>query len=261
MIASRSPFYLLVLLALVIQSPANAFTTPQPQAEIIQSRIALLRYQVSQGDPRAHYLLGVMQLSGRYLPKDEQAALSKLEFAANADYSKAIHTLADFLFNGEYLPRDLAKAQHWYHKLLATEPQWASFQLGFIFASGGIGVERNCGKAIDYFSRVENPAAQNNLVWLLATCPEAKHRDGERAVALGKALLAENGDNATGLDNLAAAYAEVGDFSNAVLTQRRAIEFAQQAPTQDSQLIEELESRLDNYLASQPYRETIALPR
>jgi tetratricopeptide (TPR) repeat protein len=59
--------------------------------------------------------------------------------------------------------------------------------------------------------------AHCSLAWILATCPDARHRDGKRAVELATAAC-EMSDWKTmhGVGALAAAYAETGDFENAV---------------------------------------------
>lgn len=55
------------------------------------------------------------------------------------------------------------------------------------------------------------------LAWLLATCPDATFRDGKRAIELAtNACEVSDWKNAYGLCALAAAYAESGDFANAV---------------------------------------------
>ncbi|MCF7816805.1 MAG: protein kinase [Kiritimatiellales bacterium] len=62
------------------------------------------------------------------------------------------------------------------------------------------------------------------LSTLLATCPYAELRDGRKAVEFGKkAVEITHRNNAGVLDGLAAAYAEAGDFTNAVATQKEAI--------------------------------------
>jgi protein O-mannosyl-transferase len=72
-----------------------------------------------------------------------------------------------------------------------------------------------------------NVNAQNNMAWLLATSPEARLRNGPKAVE-----LAERADHLAGNQSpvigatLAAAYAETGRFSDAVKTARRALQLA-----------------------------------
>src|SRR5262249_18001928 len=61
-----------------------------------------------------------------------------------------------------------------------------------------------------------DPAALNGLAWALATCVDSAVRDGPAAVDLAeKAVAATNRKDANMLDTLAAAYAEVGRFSDA----------------------------------------------
>ncbi len=67
-----------------------------------------------------------------------------------------------------------------------------------------------------------NHNALNNFAWLLATCFDASYRDGAKAVGLAqKALAIRPKDNY--LDTLAAAYAEVAKFEDAIKTQEHEI--------------------------------------
>ncbi|HOF87103.1 MAG TPA: hypothetical protein PLZ36_03225 [Armatimonadota bacterium] len=90
----------------------------------------------------------------------------------------------------------------------------------------------------------------NNLAWLLATCPDAKVRNGKRAVELAT-IACDNTDwkDPTTIDTLAAAYAETGDFANAVKWQEKAHGLAPRNQRG------EYDSRLRLYRAHKPYRE------
>ncbi|MBO0698381.1 MAG: tetratricopeptide repeat protein, partial [Zavarzinella sp.] len=83
--------------------------------------------------------------------------------------------------------------------------------------------------AEDYAKAVElNPDSalnQNQLAWTLATVPDAKVRDGKRALeAAKKACELTDHKNGGYLDTLAAAYAELGEFDKAVQWQEKALQ-------------------------------------
>ena len=70
--------------------------------------------------------------------------------------------------------------------------------------------------------------ALNNLAWILATCADAKLRNGEEAIShADKAWKLTGGKEATMLGTLGAAYAEAGQFTNAITASQQAIELAQ----------------------------------
>jgi tetratricopeptide (TPR) repeat protein len=59
--------------------------------------------------------------------------------------------------------------------------------------------------------------ARVELAWFLATCPEQRFRDGERARGLARSVLSETGERSIkAWDVLGAALAETGDFDAAV---------------------------------------------
>ncbi len=96
-------------------------------------------------------------------------------------------------------------------------------------------------------------AAVNNLVWLLATSRDDAVRDGRMAVTMMERVcrLTKNG-LAQYLDTMAAAYAEVGWFEDAVKTAQIGIE---QAKKSDPLMAAEISKRLDLYRVKKPYRE------
>ena len=67
--------------------------------------------------------------------------------------------------------------------------------------------------------------AQNNLAWFYAAFPKLELRDGRKAVQYGLQTVAviPDGDS---LDTLACAYAQIGDFSQAVVTELDALKSA-----------------------------------
>ncbi len=93
--------------------------------------------------------------------------------------------------------------------------------------------------------------AYSNLAMMMAACPEAKYRDGKRAVeSATRACELSAWKRSDFLGALAAAYAEAGDFDAAIDWQTRAIEFLPEDREQDA-----YRSRLMLYQAKKPYRE------
>jgi superkiller protein 3 len=73
-----------------------------------------------------------------------------------------------------------------------------------------------------------DPKVQNNLAWILATCPQASLRNGNKAVELAlQANELSGGDNPIILHTLAAAFAEAGRFPEAVQTAQRSLVLAE----------------------------------
>lgn len=234
-----------------------AFSVPQPEAEKVATKVAFIELNAQQGDVEAEYLLGLMYLSGRYVEQDPQIGLEWMKKAAANNQVKAIQTLADLYYDGKVIPRDLTQAVHWYQELAKQDQPYAYFRLGLIFGAGGDGVARNCGQAVDHFNSAGDQVSLGNVAWLLATCPESEYRDGKRAVELSLELLKQDELDPSILDNLAAAYAETGDFAAAVSTQQKAIDALKQRPEVAD--IAEFQNRLKIYLRKQAYREVIPL--
>lgn len=90
--------------------------------------------------------------------------------------------------------------------------------------------------------------AYDGLAWMLSTCPEPPYRDGNRAVALANKGLELDSNNASLMDTLAAAYAETGEFVQAVAWQERALQNRDwNTPS--------ARGRLELYRNKEPYRQ------
>jgi tetratricopeptide (TPR) repeat protein len=91
-------------------------------------------------------------------------------------------------------------------------------------------------------------ATQNNLAWILATCPDASLRNGARAVELAqKANALAGGENPMILHTLAASFAETGRFGDAMQSAQKAMKLARAAGQQA--LAERLNVELKQYQA------------
>jgi tetratricopeptide (TPR) repeat protein len=108
----------------------------------------------------------------------------------------------------------------------------------------------------------------NNFSWVLATAPDAKLRDGKRALEMGlKACEKTSYKRPHILSTLAAAYAETGDFDNAKKWSAEAVKLASVKPKDDkeddeeadddSEMKVELQKEHDSYKDKKPWREAL----
>ena len=96
--------------------------------------------------------------------------------------------------------------------------------------------------------RPEDSGILNNLAWVLATSPNDDLRNGDRAIELAeRACEATDYKQAHILSTLAAGYAELGNFDEAVKWSEKAVEM----DSDEEQLANELES----YREKKPWRE------
>jgi tetratricopeptide (TPR) repeat protein len=98
--------------------------------------------------------------------------------------------------------------------------------------------------------------AMNDAAHALAASPNASDRNGAEAVKLAeRAVQLSGARNPVYLDTLAAAYAEVGKFPDAVAAEHKALDIAEQQ--HKDQLEEGLKSRIKLYESQQPYRDSM----
>ena len=93
--------------------------------------------------------------------------------------------------------------------------------------------------------------AHSGLAWLLATCPDARLRDGKKAVeSATKACELSQWKSPYAIGTLAAAHAESGDFDLAVKMQTKAIELLT-----DEKEKADFRTRLELFHQKKPYRQ------
>ena len=95
--------------------------------------------------------------------------------------------------------------------------------------------------------------AYNNKALLLASARDASVRDGEEAVRLAREAIRLDEDEPSFRGTLAAAYADAGQFDDAVAEQDRAIDMLRTAGRDDE--VADSQTRLELYRNRQPYRE------
>jgi tetratricopeptide (TPR) repeat protein len=102
----------------------------------------------------------------------------------------------------------------------------------------------------------DHAESHNDRAMILASCPEARYRDGREAVAAAtRACELAGWDRPEYLDTLAAAYAEAGDFAAAIARQEQAIGLRPDGPRKDG-----YRSRLALYRAAKPFHAPASAP-
>jgi tetratricopeptide (TPR) repeat protein len=112
----------------------------------------------------------------------------------------------------------------------------------------GRGID-DCNKAIQISPT--NALGYNNLAWLLAVCPDAKLRNGQKALEYAKkACELYAWKEPHGLGTLAAAYAEIGNFKKAVKWQKKCMKSGLPAGEMD-----QARKELNLYEQKKPYHD------
>jgi tetratricopeptide (TPR) repeat protein len=172
--------------------------------------------------------------------------------AIKPDYVIALDNLASALF----IQGKLDEASKEFQRTLELVPNsvHVHYQLGLVLQSRG----RFAG-AIEQFQQIleldsRHVASQNNLAWLLATCPDNSVRNGTKAVDLAEqAVQLSGGETPEILDTLAAAYAEAGRFPEAIATANHALSLA--SLKNNKPLADAIQTQLKLYEAGKPFRD------
>jgi tetratricopeptide (TPR) repeat protein len=204
--------------------------------------------QIKPDFAEAHYNLGNALLKMGKV--DEAISHFQKALQIIPDYAKAHNNLGTALLQKGKVDEAISHFQ----KALQIIPDYAKAHnnLGNALLQKG-----KVDEAISHYQKALqiNPdyaEAQNNLAWVLATCPQASLRNGNKAVelALRANQLAGDGNPAV-LGTLAAAYAEAGRFPEAVATAQRALQLA--GTQSNTGLADVLRSQMKLYQAGLPF--------
>jgi tetratricopeptide (TPR) repeat protein len=197
---------------------------------------------------QAHHLLGLALLRQEKL--SEAIAEFRLALAEKPDYAAAHFRLGQALLR----QNDLQQAEKHLRTAIQLEPKApdAYYDLGRLLLLRG-----QASEGIPYFRRAVEldpnfVTALNALARIYATHPDDRIRNGPQAV-----LLAERACRLAGrrspllLDTLAAAYAEAGNYDQAIRTATGAKTLAEQVG--DAPLGDQISQRLRLYEAGRPF--------
>jgi tetratricopeptide (TPR) repeat protein len=185
---------------------------------------------------------------------DEAIAHYQKALQITPDYAKAHYNLGRALLTKGNVEEAIVHFQ----RALQIEPDYAKahYNLGDALLQKG-----NADEAIAQYQKAlqikpDFVEALNNLARVLATCPQASLRNGNKAVELAEQAERLGGSESPEiLDTLAAAYAEAGRFGDAVRSAQKAIELARAAGRQD--MVKQLNGKLKLYEAGLPFHQEI----
>ncbi len=204
--------------------------------------------QIKAADPGTYDNLGSALLEKGSV--DDAIASFQKALQINPGYAEAYFDLGNaFLQIG-----NANKAIENFQKALQINPRYVDAYNNLGSALLQIG---SAGEAMAQFQKAlqinpDHIQTLNNFAWVLATSPQASVRNGSKAVELAqRANRLTSDSNPTVLGTLAAAYAEAGQFSEAVKTAQLALEVAstQSNPAQ----VDAIRSQLKLYQAGTPF--------
>jgi len=181
--------------------------------------------------------------------------------AALEQYRKAVRLKPTFAEAHHNLGLALAaagkseEAIEQYQQALRLKPDLAAARYNLASVLEGLGRTK---EAIEHYHELlqrepDSLELLRNLAWLLATAESVESEDAARAVQLAqRARELSRRENVPCLDTLAAAYAAVGRFDDAVIVAQRAVQLAQSSG--QASLAKAIGARLELYRAGRPYR-------
>lgn len=218
------------------------------------------RIAIEQQFPASQVNLANLYWYGKGVPRDPKRAFELYRQAAKAGYNMAFVPLGNIYASGDGAPQDHKRAFELFVRASKTGVPAANYHMGFAYEKGrgvrqnlqlakrnyqiaaiqghgeaqnalgylyrrGLGVEQDFVEAATWYQLAADQGvagAMNRLAWLLAGCPVTEVCDGEAALKLALQAIQDQ-ESATRLDSLAAAYARLGQFDEAVSVMDRAL--------------------------------------
>jgi Flp pilus assembly protein TadD len=214
-----------------------------------EARAAFRRaLELNADDARAHYGLGLLLLQHH----EDREAVSHLKRAVELKPQNA--EARGYYGNALRRQKRLEDAAVQYQEAIELKPGEPGFYAALASTWADL---RHYGDAEAVLrqglkANPSDPPLADALAWLLATCPDARYRNGTEAVRLAEsACRATDNGVPRFVATLAAACAEAGRFEQAVEKQRLAIELAEKQGRKD--LATQLQSRLSSFARREPY--------
>jgi len=188
--------------------------------------------KIRSGKLDPHYTLGTafveMNLGDALARKgqaDEAMAHFEQAIKLQPDYAEAYYNRGNVLYSKGMI----AEAIPDFEKALQLQPKHADAHTGL----GNALLRKGALKeAIMHYNQAialapKDPHSRNNLAWVLATSSDPSMRDGARAVELARQAISLSGSkDPLFFRTLAAAYAETGRYSDAIVVVQQAVAIA-----------------------------------
>jgi tetratricopeptide (TPR) repeat protein len=267
----------------------QTLTTVGQHGEAVEQYRAALRLNPQHSDARNNLCIALLTLGSvdeaigqlrqllrdqpDYAPAHDSLAVAlagRQQFAEAETHFRAALRLAPTVANTHFnfgrallMQHRCEDAVQEFNEALKLSPQLAVARTGLADAHFQLGLQlagqKFKTKAIlewhaALLAEPEHRGALNGLAWTLATDKNAAVRDGAEALRLATHLVQVTQTNAPEmLDTLAAAYAETGDYAQAIQTAHAALALLA-ANTNHAALVE-LQTHLKTFQARQPWRE------
>lgn len=216
-----------------------------PKGALEQYRVAV---ELDPDDAQARFNIGTLHARAG----DDASAVAAFEEALRLrpDYPAARFNLA----NARRRQGQCDAALEHYSRLVEQDPGSGGPRLGEIVCLVALGRSGDArGRAEAALAALPHDLALvEAAARILAAADAPGVRDGERALALARRLVAAQRGSSRHLETLAMAYAELGEWERAVAAQKQALALAEQRPPR---LRARLSGDLDRYQRAQPRRE------
>ena len=224
------------------------------------------RKSADLGFALAQFAVGLAYDLGRGMEVDKKEAADWYRKSAAQGHLPAMAAYASKMELGEGVEKDTAKAALYYLKASQKGYIPAMTRIAGMYYSGtGVPVDyERAGAWYQRAARSEDPWSSNNFAWFLATCPDGSLHHAETSITFAKRalkILGEAGEEQRYemLDTMAAALARNGEFLEAVLWQKRAIELLaedEEIGTDERVMLDrEFQDRLQLYKNQKAYSE------
>ena len=181
--------------------------------------------------------------------------------AAIADYTEALrlrpydasaHVLRALLYSRKKMWDEAIGDANEFIRLQPDDPRGPYTRAIFYKGRGDFDKEladlRSAVRMLPTYAR-----AENELAWLLATCPRAELRNGKESVELATKVCETSQWKKSGvIDTLASGYAESGDFTSAIKYEKQALD----GPDVPAARKPAYQQRLQLYERDQPYHQS-----